>query len=148
MQYQYRQYILLFVFILTLTGCVTNIPLKGKVTYKDGTPVTKGTLNFSSEKLLSRAKIQSDGSYVVGTLKETDGIPKGTYKVYISGAEEAIESKTTTIEKDSMGNPVSSMATYRQLVDRKYMTAESTPLMCDVPAPNNRFDIIVEKPAK
>ncbi|GHT16548.1 hypothetical protein FACS1894189_0500 [Planctomycetales bacterium] len=81
--------------------------------------------------------------------KETDGIPNGTYKVYITGAEEGIESLNRVVrEKNSMGEPVTRMPQYRQLVDQKYMTAQSTPLTCDVLAPNNRFDITVEKPAK
>ncbi|MDR1385091.1 MAG: hypothetical protein LBJ67_14755 [Planctomycetaceae bacterium] len=139
-------------FILTLI-CVCfvscsgkNFPLKGKVTYEDGTPLTKGTVNFSSETSLSRAKIQSDGSYVVGTLKETDGIPRGKYKVYITGAEEPIESKTKQTQKDSMGNTVQSINGFRQLIERKYITKNDTPLECEIPIMKNRFDITIEKP--
>jgi len=139
--------LLLIVFFPFFIGWYgNNYPLKGKIAYEDGTPLTKGTLNFASETSLSRAKIQSDGSYVVGTLKETDGIPKGKYKIYITGAEEPIAAKTQT-KKDSMGNTIESMGGTRQLVEIKYMTRNNTPLECEIPMPKNRLDITLEKPA-
>ncbi|MDR1958648.1 MAG: hypothetical protein LBQ54_06350 [Planctomycetaceae bacterium] len=139
----------LFVIFLGMTvfpGCGSNIPLSGKIIYEDGTPLKTGMLNFASETTLSRAKIQPDGSYVVGTSKEKDGLPEGKYKVYITGAEEAVEPKNAPVKYDSMGTPVTVMGRYRQLVNRKYLTADKTPLVCDVPAPKNRFDITIEKP--
>jgi len=134
-------------------GCgKSHYPLKGKITYADGTPVTAGMVNFDSGTSLSRGKIQSDGSYAVGTLKDRDGIPKGSYKIYITGAETAMETdpaKNPPMNPsmvDSMGNPMQTMAAYRKLVHPKYMTASQSPLSCEVPAEKNRFDIIVEPP--
>lgn len=143
-----------FVFIgavlgITVLGCGTgNYPLKGKITYADGTPITAGMVNFASETSLSRGKIQPDGSYVVGTLKDSDGIPKGSYKVYITGAEVAMETDPSKNPSrvDAMGNPVQTMAAYRKLVHPKYMTASQSPIACEVPIEKNHFDIIVEPP--
>ena len=133
---------------MSASGCSKNFSLTGKVTYEDGTPITAGMLNFESDSSLSRAKIQPDGTYVVGTLKEADGIPKGSYKIYITGAEVAIETDSSRIPQrfDAMGNPVPTMAAYRKLVHPKYMTTSQSPLSCEVPAKNNRFDFIVEPP--
>jgi hypothetical protein len=135
---------------ISVLGCGQNYSLKGKVTYKDGTPITVGMVNFESDKSLSRGRIQSDGSYVVGTLKDSDGIPKGTYKVYITGAEVPRETSQTSennrVRLDAMGNPIQTMVGFRQLVDRKYMTVGTSPVTCEVPAEKNRFDIIVEPP--
>ena len=136
------------ILLMSALGCSQNYPLKGKITYADGTPITAGMVNFASETSLSRGKIQSDGSYVVGTLKDGDGLPKGSYKIYITGAEVAMEAKPPKgVQKvDSMGKPVATLAAYRKLVHPKYMTTEQTPLTCDVPVEKNRFDIIVEPP--
>lgn len=135
------------ILVMSSLGCGKNHQLKGTITYKDGTPITTGMVNFDSGTSISRGKIQSDGSYTVGTLKDKDGIPKGTYSVYITGAEVGLESgKNQRVRVDSMGNPIPIMAGHRQLVDRKYMNASTTPIQCEVPAAKNRFDFIVEPP--
>ena len=131
--------------LLLCVGCGKNFPLKGKVLDEDGNPITVGMVNFTSEKGLSRAKIQSDGSYTVGTLKETDGLPPGKYKVYVSGAEIAVASKAPT-RYDTMGQPMPQMAGYKKLVATKYTTEANTPLTCEVPVKGNRYDVLVEKP--
>ena len=148
MKFHFTCLTLLLIFVAFSCGCNKNPPLKGKVTYDDGTPLTAGFLNFSSEKSMSRAKIRPDGTYTVGTLKETDGIPAGTYKVYISGAEEAIVDGKANQSKrvDSMGNPVQTMGRYRKLVGVEYMSASTTPITCEVPAEKNQFDITIIKP--
>ena len=127
-------------FSFALAGCNGNSPLQGKVTFEDGTPLTVGTVNFSSEKGLSRGTIQPDGTYQVGSLKASDGLPPGKYKVYISGALEQSGPAREQQERGGIRVPVVSA---RPLIDQKYATAESTPLTCDVPAPKNRFDITV-----
>ena len=144
----YSQIVFVAIFLgMAVVGCGQNHSLKGKVTYKDGTPITTGLVNFESGISLSRGRIQPDGSYTVGTLKDTDGIPKGTYKVYITGAEVPNETQgNTRVTLDSMGNPIQQMVGYRQLVDRKYMTAGTSPITCEIPAEKNHFEIIVEPP--
>ena len=135
------------VLVMSASGCGQNHQLKGQVTYQDGTPVTVGMVNFESGTSLSRGRIQPDGSYTVGTLGNKDGIPKGTYKVYITGAEVPRETgQNQTSRVDTMGNPIQTMVGFRQLVDRKYMTAGNTPITCEVPVVKNRFNVIVEPP--
>ena len=132
--------------LVLCVGCGKNVPLKGKVLDVDGNPITVGMVNFASEKgELSRAKIQSDGSYVVGTMKETDGLPPGKYKVYVTGAEVAVESKGP-VRYDAMGQPMTQLAGYHKLVATDFTTEAKTPLTCEVPVKGNRYDVIVEKP--
>jgi len=128
---------------LAFSGCSKNVSLQGKVTFEDGSPLTVGTVNFTSESGLSRGIIQPDGTYQIGTLKSGDGLLPGTYKVYITGAVEAAAAAATSTQTDSMGNPVESIGSVRQLIDLQFVTAEATPLVCEVPAPGNRFDITV-----
>jgi hypothetical protein len=130
-----------------LIGCGKNVSLRGKVLYEDSTPITVGTVNFTTGTHLSRGKIQPDGSYAMGTNKEKDGLPPGSYKIYITGAEIPIEPKIKPeVQNNANGLPVSSMPRYQQLVGKEYMTASTTPLTCDVPVKGNSFDIIVKKP--
>ena len=133
--------------LLFCVGCGKNVPLRGKVLDQDGNPITIGVVNFVSEKGLSRAKIQSDGSYKVGTLKATDGLPPGTYKVYVSGAEVPIDSSPSQgpQQLDSMGQPIKRPPAFRRLLATPYTTEANTPLTCEVPVKGNWYDVIVEK---
>ena len=140
------KYILLTFLILFLcVGCGKNIPLRGKVLDEDGNPITVGMVNFVSEQGLSRSAIQSDGSYTVGTLKETDGLPPGKYKVYISGAIISVPSQRPATV-DSMGQTIPPMPDIQSLVASQFTSEASTPILCEVPAPRNKFDVIVKKP--
>ena len=136
---------LMLLVLLCGVGCSKNVSLRGKVLDEEGNPITVGMVNFSSEKGLSRAKIQSDGSYVAGTLKETDGLPPGKYKIYVSGAEVGIAPKGPP-KLDAMGQPVQQMGGVQKLVATKYTTEANTPLSIEVPVKGNQYDVIVEKP--
>jgi hypothetical protein len=63
------------------------IPVKGKVTYK-GQPVTKGVIKFEPDGGFGRkasGQIQADGTFVLTTDKEGDGVVAGHHQVSISG---------------------------------------------------------------
>jgi hypothetical protein len=75
------------------SGCGTSagapvsvIPVKGKVTYK-GQPVTKGVIMFEPDGYGRKAsgQIQSDGTFVLTTDNEGDGVVAGHHQVSISG---------------------------------------------------------------
>ena len=63
----------------------TLIPVKGKVSYK-GQPLTQGFVYFEPTGFGRGAsgKLQSDGTYVLSTLRDDDGVVAGTHRVYIS----------------------------------------------------------------
>jgi hypothetical protein len=60
------------------------VPAKGKVTYK-GKPLTKGSIQFEPDGYgrKARGKIQSDGTFVLGTDKEGDGVIAGHHRVIV-----------------------------------------------------------------
>jgi hypothetical protein len=64
------------------------LPVKGKVTYK-GMPLTQGIVKFEPEGYGRRAsgKLQSDGSFVLGTFKDDDGAVKGSHQVFITDVD-------------------------------------------------------------
>ena len=84
---KYRSFSLLII-VLLATGCSGKVPLGGTVTFSDdGSPLTQGVVYFQSETLVAQGAIKPDGTYRVGTDKLTDGLPYGTYGVFIGGAE-------------------------------------------------------------
>jgi hypothetical protein len=111
-----------------LTGCGNNIKLTGRVVFPDGEPLTTGTIYFAKSDFQARANIRSNGYYDVGSLSEKDGLPPGTYKVYIIGA----------IENNPDEKIISLIAT-------EFIKAETTPLEITVPG-ENVYNITVQRP--
>jgi hypothetical protein len=70
------------------------IPVKGKVTYK-GQPVSKGMVRFEPDGGYGRpatGRLQTDGSFVLGTNKEGDGVVAGSHRVSVSGFDKPLAS--------------------------------------------------------
>ena len=95
---------------------------------EDGTPLKVGSVIFATTTYEAKGIIGTDGKYTMGSIDLADGLPKGSYKVYISGAQEELPS-----------------GQMRSLIDPQYGNFSSTPLTCDIPAPKNTFDIQVPR---
>jgi hypothetical protein len=104
----------------------------GTVKYTDGTPVTQGEVRFETDTFTASGKINPDGSYALGSVKATDGVPKGHYAVAVIAAEAG-----TMSDEGIMPGKV--------LVAEKYMSARTSGLNCAVTG-STKFDITVEKP--
>ena len=126
-------HILLFVALL-LTGCSDKEKLSGKVVFSDGQPLTTGTIYFTTGNYTARAHLRADGTYDVGSLSEKDGLPPGTYTVYISGALEAVADP-----KDP------SKESFRPLIASEFASEKTTPLSITVPG-ERVYNITVERP--
>jgi hypothetical protein len=87
MHKRYFCFLALFV-SLCVWGCGNNqVSVSGNITFSDdGSPLTVGTVYFMSDSHLARGDINSNGTYNIGSLSQKDGLPPGTYRVYISGA--------------------------------------------------------------
>jgi hypothetical protein len=96
------------------------LSVKGKVTYK-GQPLTQGIIRFDPKNGYGRmatGKLQSDGSFVLSTLKEGDGVVAGAHKVFITDVDK-------TLAKDR--------------VFKKYMVASDTGLVAEVSPEKTEF---------
>jgi len=113
-------------------GCSNQHRLTGKVTFSDGQPVTKGMVIFSNGAFQARGEIQADGSYTASSTGKNDGLPKGEYKVTVSGV-----TKTVSGKNNPMPFPVT-------LCDDKYLDVNTTDLACTVPAPGKTFNIVLD----
>jgi hypothetical protein len=74
------------------------IPVKGKVTFK-GQPLTTGTVHFEPDDFGRPAtgELQSDGTFVLSTFKEGDGVVRGHHRVSIT--DTISKSKATAVPK-------------------------------------------------
>jgi hypothetical protein len=95
-----RLFVLSAVLLVPCGGCGATsgqtsplLPVKGKVTYK-GQPVAKGTIRFEPDGYGRPAtgRLQSDGSFALGTNKEGDGVVAGAHRVSIGGFDKPLAS--------------------------------------------------------
>ncbi len=86
------------IFLAACSGCGEDtavltglVPVKGKVTYK-GKPVSQGTIRFEPDGFgrMASGKLQADGSYILSTLKDADGVVAGEHKVFITDPEPSL----------------------------------------------------------
>ena len=132
---------LLFAVAVVATGC-GKPKVTGKVTFADGSPLTQGTVNFTDDKILCKGSIKEDGSFEMRTLKPGDGVPPGTYKVYLTETMrfgEAIESTsldTTAVMHKTVND-----------VPPKYSNPEQSGLTIDVKK-SMKYDITIDPDAE
>ena len=130
----------LFAFgIIVFVGCSSNVSLRGTVTYSDDdSPLTGGTVCLSSTSgTMSRGDVQSDGTYVMGTKNPGDGVPPGTYSVFLINTE--------VTEQVPVGTSGDFTDVSVQLVDSKYNSASSSEMTLTVDKSTKTFDFKVER---
>lgn len=140
---------MLTVSLILLIGCSNQVRVSGKVTFDDGSPVTAGKVIFENDAFFQAVgQIKPDGTYRLGSYDLADGVPRGNYKVYITGAvsaeERSVSTRAQTGEK-SMGKSSVSMPVFTKLIHSKYEKPETSGLTCDVKK-STIYDIKVERP--
>jgi hypothetical protein len=119
------------------TGCGarTTYPVRGKVVFKDGTPLTGGLVVFRpvDEKLQvsARGDIQHDGSFILSTYHEGDGAVPGKYQAAI----------TPPPRRKIREKPVE-----KPIVDPRFESYDTSGLEFEVKRESNNFKIEVDKP--
>jgi len=107
------------VLIISVTGCgkPTLFRVEGRVTHRDGSPVTEGLVIFEpvDHQTSARGEIRPDGSFILGTHGNGDGAMLGTYKVLIAPPPLPEEGKRP-----------------RPPIHPKYQSLETTPLQFTV----------------
>ncbi|MDR1960359.1 MAG: carboxypeptidase-like regulatory domain-containing protein [Planctomycetaceae bacterium] len=125
---------ILFLLLQGLLGCSHAITVKGKVTFSDGTPLEIGKVVFENDQRTFTGKIQKEGTFSMGQLKEGQGIPPGKYRVYISEA---------FLEEFSPGSPFPKVT---QLIAKKYRKPQTSGLEYDIQEKTTDISIVIEKP--
>ena len=134
-------------FPLLFIGCSDNVQIRGTVTLTDGTPVTLGSVIFENENATfsARGDIQSDGSFRMGSQSERDGLPRGEYVVYISGAMQTGSPVQVQSISGGVGGLVTeaiSMPTFTPMIAPEYTSGSTSPLRFTVER-SATFDIVV-----
>jgi hypothetical protein len=130
--------------VLFSAGCGGGGPAKykvtGKVTFADGTPLTKGIVIFANPAGNARGQLDSSGNYKLGMEGAGDGAGAGTYQVFLAGPIfDAPQPSTGT--DDYMAIKEETEA----LVNPKFREPTTSGLTCEVKG-STTFDITVEKP--
>jgi hypothetical protein len=80
--------------LMVAAGCGRSglYPVKGKVVFPDGTPLTAGTVEFDpldkKSILAPRGEIRADGTFRASTHEDGDGAPPGQYRVMVTPPEQ------------------------------------------------------------
>lgn len=120
---------LLVLTCMMLSGCSDNVPLKGRVTFSDdGSPLTTGMVYLDTPTYQARGELDKNGYYVVGSLKKSDGLPAGQYRVYIVGAVE-----------ETPGGGVYS------LIAPNMQSGDTSGIVLDVDRKTRKFDFTVDR---
>jgi hypothetical protein len=121
--------------LIGLTGCSDHIKLSGRVTYSDtNEPLEAGTIIFlaESETFQARGEIEKNGSYILATFRENDGLPPGNYRVYVNSAYRyEIQENRPTVEI--------------RLITDKYTSPETSGLVFKVDGSTKKFDFQVDR---
>lgn len=124
--------------VCVLAACVAGCgrsglhPVSGRVAFADGSPVPTGRVVVSyGDGKSSWGTIKPDGSFTIGTLKQTDGMRPGSYRVAIKDAFVEVEENGRTVSK-----PV---------VHQRFADPATSGLEFEVPQ-QTQWDIVVEKP--
>jgi hypothetical protein len=129
----------LFLCLISLTfGCSSGkVKLSGHVTFSDDqSPLEKGVVVFENGTYSARGVIDTNGKYIVGSESQRDGLPSGTYKVYITDSEHITPAVYPAFPKS------------KPVIHKKYTNAVSTPLFLEVNTSTKKFDIQVERAEK
>ena len=136
----YQFNLLLLLVLLCAAGCGTNVPMGGTVTFSDdGSPLTAGTVFFTTDTFEARGMLQSNGTYTIGSVTQADGLPPGKYQVYIRDAHEY---RTRNVaEGDTVADTVV------PLIDQKYASPATSGLEVEVNSSSQRtFNFTVDRP--
>jgi len=124
--------------VLLVWGCgPRQYPVKGTVTFTDGTPVkVGGTVVFETtvndRPVMARGAIKPDGSFELSTQVPGDGAFPGKYRVKLVPAEPDVDAKGPR----------------EPGFDKKYSSFESSGLEIEVEAKPNEIPIVVGSPRR
>ena len=129
-----KRYSAIFIILGIVAGCGRSDlhRVSGQVTFGDGSPLTVGRIVVSFEDGTSSwGRVQKDGSFRIGTKKDSDGMRGGTYRVAVKDA----------ILPTENGEP----GEFKQIVHPRFADPATSGLEFTVPD-QTTWNIVVEKP--
>lgn len=127
--------------LVACAGCGGRVQVKGTVKFSDGTPLSYGTVNFTNDTTMCKGQIEKDGSFTMRTFKPGDGVPPGTYKVYITDTlqfgESGAKVKTGDVEMELIGKSSNT-------VPYEYADPDKSPLGTITVSKSMNQDFVIE----
>ncbi|MDR3198419.1 MAG: hypothetical protein LBU34_11180 [Planctomycetaceae bacterium] len=132
-------YFFIFVSILCV-GCSGKIKISGHVTFSDGEALDFGEVCFTEGNKTFFGRVNEKGYYAPGEFQDGDGIPPGTYNVWLS---RTVLSEMIPDKHGSESDEVRQI----ERVDKKYTAPETSGLVLEVKHVSTKnFDFTVERP--
>ncbi|MGL6194031.1 MAG: hypothetical protein ACRC2T_04330 [Thermoguttaceae bacterium] len=133
-------YVLALFMLSFAAGCSGKVKVKGKVTFPDGTPLTKGVVVFDSEdgKYQVKGPLNDKGEFAPYESKEGDAIKAGKYKVSIRDAHEGGEYVDNGPSVPATSTPII------PLIDKKYGSYSTSGLTAEVSSSKRNVELQVE----
>ncbi len=139
--------IALFAATLMVCGCggQPTYSVAGKVTFRDGTPLTAGQVEFQAvdRPISAVGYIAPDGTFELNTIDEADGAFTGTYKVAVKPPPAPIMDPG---QPEKTQEELAARKAWFQKVPVRYHSPETSgiELVVGEDASENRFVIVVE----
>ena len=144
----------------TLTCCCTScfkprfVHVTGRVTYGDGAPLTRGQICFTDGYYLGRGDLDENGEYSLRMFRKNDGIPRGSYQVYITSALRfEIDDSVTKTDVDNDDEDryrvlrTGRVAKVVEMIDRQYTHPLTSGWSVEVKKKSS-FDFVVYPPGQ
>lgn len=127
--------------LVAVVGCSGRAQVTGKVTFSDGTPLDCGVVNFANDTTICKGEInKEDGTFKMRTFKPGDGVPPGTYKVYVTETIKFGDSGRQVQTGDVAFNMIGAST---NLVDPKYSNPDESGLTITVKG-SMKYDITLD----
>jgi|LakMenE18May11ns_1017448.scaffolds.fasta_scaffold9867875_1 hypothetical protein len=120
--------------VIAVAGCGRSglHPVRGRVAFADGSPLPTGRVVVSyGDGTASSGSINPDGTFRVGTLKQSDGMRPGTYRVAVKDAYVEVQKNGETVSEP--------------LIHKRFADPATSGLEFTVPD-KTVWEIVVEKP--
>ena len=144
-----KKYLTLFAsfFVIALMSGCGDPKVTGKVTFPDGSPLTKGQVMFQKEGFIASGDLRQDGTYSAGKAKDGDGLPPGQYQVFISGAMDTEETQPAQPQSTGLAkSPFFSTPRLIPLVASEFLSPKTSGLSVEVKGGSVKYDFTVEPP--
>lgn len=123
--------------VTLVAGCgnAGRLPVSGRVTFPDGSPLTEGMVvcegSDGKRAIMVRGDLDKDGRFTLGSERPGDGVAPGKYRVLVAART------LSDLER----------ATMLPFIDPKFEKYETSGLQLEVKPGNNELNITVQKPA-
>jgi hypothetical protein len=123
--------------LVAAAGCSNGrYPVKGRVTYPDGSPLTEGNvigqMGEGATSVTVQGRVKSDGSFSWGTERAGDGAAPGKYRVIVVAR--------------ALGDSELAQG-MRPAVDAKFANPQTSGIEFEVKPGRNQLNVTVTRPA-